>query len=104
MDYETTLRLNELAEIIKLHRHAADRLKRFRSSYPYLIAPNLLAMIEDNLRDNMTALTREMSQLQTGKQAPVGSDPSRFICARCNAKFAIPLPGGLCDECRSKAT
>jgi hypothetical protein len=102
MDYETSLRLNELAEIIKLHRHAADRLKRFRESYPYLIAPNLLAMIEDNLRDNVAALTKEIGQLQTGKRAPAG-DPSRFICKRCSAKFAIPLPGGLCDECRSKA-
>jgi len=103
MDYETMLRVNEMAEIIKLHRHAADRLKRFRSAYPYLIAPNVCQMLEDNLRDNVTVLTKEMGQLQMGKQAPAG-DPSRYICKRCNAKFAIALPGGLCDECRAKAT
>jgi len=101
MDYETMLRVNELAEIIKLHRHAADRLKRFRSAYPYLIAPNLLEMIEGNLRDNVAALTQEMGQLQMGQQPP-GRDPSRFICKRCNVKFAMPLPGGLCDKCRSE--
>jgi hypothetical protein len=103
MDYETTLRVNELAEIIKLHRQAADRLKRFRTTYPYLIAPNMLQMLEDNLRENIVVLSKEMGQLQTGKQAPAG-DPSRYICRRCNAKFTIALPGGLCDECRSKAT
>ena len=103
MDYETILRVNELAEIIKLHRHAADRLKRFRESYPYLIAPNVLDMVEDNLRDNVTVLNKEMAQLQGGTHAPA-RDPSRYVCKRCHAKFSMPLPGGMCDECRSKAS
>ena len=102
MDYETMLRVNELAEILKLHHHAVARLKRFRQAYPYLIAPNVLEMVEGNLRDNLTALTKEMGQLQTGKQTPVG-DPSRFVCKNCHMKFTIALAGGLCDECRAKA-
>lgn len=101
MDYEIMLRVNELAEILKLHHHAVDRLKRFREAYPYLIAPNMLEMLEANLKDNVAVLTKEMGQLQTGKRAPAG-DPSRYICKRCHAKFAATLPGGLCDECRSK--
>jgi len=101
MDYETMLRVNELAEIIKLHRHAADRLKRFRTSYPYLMAPNIFEMIEGNLRENVAVLTKEVAQLQIGTQSSAG-DPSRYICKRCHAKFAIALPGGLCDECRAK--
>jgi len=95
------LRINELAEIIKLHRHAEDRLKRFRRAYPYLIAPNVLEMLEDNLRDSVAVLTKEMGQLQSSKESRPG-DASRYICKRCHAKFAIALPGGLCDECRSK--
>ncbi|KPL05412.1 hypothetical protein AMJ85_11860 [candidate division BRC1 bacterium SM23_51] len=101
MDYETMLRVNELAGILKLQQQAAGRLKRFREAYPYLVAPNLLEMLEENLRDNIAVLTKEMGQLQTGKRAPVG-DPSRYVCKRCHAKFAVALPGGLCDECRSK--
>ncbi len=101
MDYETMLRVNELAEIIKLHSQTLSRLERFRQSYPYLVAPNVLLMLEDNLRDNATALTREMAQLQSGGQSRAG-DATRFICKKCSMKFAIPLPGGLCDECRSK--
>jgi hypothetical protein len=101
MDYEVMLRVNELAEIIKNHRHAADRLKRFRQSYPYLIAPNVLEMLEENLRDNMVVLNKEMGQLQSGKSAPAG-DPTRYICKRCSQKFTVVLPGGLCDQCRAK--
>ena len=101
MDYEMMLRINELAEIIKLHRHAEDRLKRFRGAYPYLIAPNVIEMLEDNLRDNAAVLTKEMGQLQATKGSRAG-DASRYICKRCHAKFAVALPGGLCDQCRSK--
>lgn len=101
MDYEVMLRINELADIIKDHRHAEGRLKRFRESYPYLIAPNVLEMLEENLRDNMMVLNKEMAQMQSGKSAPAG-DPSRYICKRCNMKFTVALPGGLCDQCRAK--
>jgi L-lysine 2,3-aminomutase len=102
MEYETLLRVNELAEIIKLHSQALTKLERFRKAYPYLVAPNVLQLIEDNLRDNTMVLSRELSQLHSGGQTPAG-DPSRFVCKRCHMKFAIPLPGGICDECRSKA-
>ncbi|MCX8037945.1 MAG: hypothetical protein N3D11_13025 [Candidatus Sumerlaeia bacterium] len=101
MDYEMMLRVNELAEILKLHRQAADRVKRFRGAYPYLIAPNILDLVEGNLSDNVTVLTKEMGHLQTGRKTPAG-DPSRYICKKCGCKFTITLPGGLCDECRSK--
>jgi len=103
MDYETVLRINELAEILKLQRHAADRLKRFRSAYPYLIAPNLLDMIESNLKENIAALTKEMGQLQSGRQIRAAADPARYTCRQCHGKFTVVLPAGLCDECRSKA-
>ncbi len=102
MDYEVLLRINELAEVLKLHRMAADRLKRFREAYPYLIAPNLLEMIEHNLRDNVAALTKEMGHLQSGRQTP-GGNVSRYICKQCHAKFTVALPDGICDQCRSKA-
>ena len=101
MDYEMMLRINELAEIIKLHQQAAHGLSRFRSSYPYLVAPNILEMLEENLRDNIAVLTKEMGQLQSGKETPTG-DPSRYVCKRCHQKFTVVLPGGLCDQCRAK--
>jgi hypothetical protein len=101
MDYEIMLRVNELAEIIKLHQQTASRLKRFREAYPYLIAPNLLELLEDNLRDNVSVLTKEMGQLQSGKQTAAG-DPARYICKQCSMKFTVALPDGLCDQCRAK--
>jgi hypothetical protein len=101
MDYEVMLRVNELSEIIRLHRHAEGKLKRFRESYPYLIAPNVLSLLEENLRDNMQVLNKEMQQLQAGKQGPVG-DQSRYVCKRCHQKFTAVLPDGLCDQCRAR--
>jgi len=101
MDYEKMLRANELAEILKLHQQAVHLIKRFRESYPYLIAPNVLEMLEGNLGDNIAVLTKEMGQLHSGGRTPAG-DPSRYVCKRCHQKFAVPLPGGLCDRCRAK--
>lgn len=103
MDYEKMLRVNELAGIIKLHQQASAGIKRFREAYPYLVAPNLLKMLEDNLRENIIALNKEMAHLQAGGQTPAG-DPSRFVCTRCHQKFTVALPGGICDECRAKGT
>ena len=68
MDYEMMLRVNELAEIIKFHQQAAHGLSRFRGAYPYLVAPNLLELLEENLRDNISVLTKEIGQLQAGKR------------------------------------
>ena len=101
MDYEKTLRVNELASIIRLHEQASAAIKRFREAYPYLVAPNLLKMLEDNLRENVIALNKELAQLQMGGKRP-GQDPARFVCKQCHQKFTVALRGGLCDECRAK--
>ena len=96
-NYEQLLITNELSEIIRHHNQALERLKAYRQAYPYLLAPNLAQMMEENLKDNLQMLYKELNNLHRPKEAQ-----QRHICAICSRVFAIRLPGSVCDECRSR--
>ena len=96
-NYEQLLITNELSEIIRHHNQALERLKAYRQSYPYLLAPNLAQMMEENLKDNLQMLYKELNNLHRPKEAQ-----QRHICAICSRVFAIRLPGSVCDECRGR--
>ncbi len=98
-DYEEMLLKNEFSEIIKYNDMALKRVQRFGEGYPYLIAPNILQLIMDNLKDNIALLLREMPNIEKYKKREYSQ---RFICTKCKNVFFISLPGGICDECRAK--
>ncbi|PKO15527.1 hypothetical protein CVU37_12840 [candidate division BRC1 bacterium HGW-BRC1-1] len=87
----------ELSEVIQLHNQAHAKLEKYRKAYPYLMAPNLAAMMEDNLKDNLQVLYKELSNLHRSGEAK-----DRHVCAICNRVFAARLPGGACDECKAR--
>jgi hypothetical protein len=97
LDYEQLLITNELSEIIRWHNQCLDRLRSYRESYPYLIAPNVGKMMEENLKENVQMLYRELNNLHKPK-----AEQRRHVCRQCHMVFALPLRGGICDECHSK--
>lgn len=97
LDYEQLLITNELSEIIRLHNQCLDRMRSYRENYPYLIAPNVGKMMEENLKENVQMLYRELNNLHKPK-----TEQRRHICRECHSVFAVSLRGGLCDECRSR--
>ena len=99
VDYEQLLVTNEFSEVIRLQNQSLERLKAFRAKYPYLIPPNVACMVEENLKENMQMLFKEMNNLHKPKQ-----QQKRYVCMECHGSFAVRLPGGLCDECRSRTT
>lgn len=97
--YERMLVKNEFSEIIKCQDTALKRLKRFKEGYPYLVAPNILDMIIDNLKDNIAILLREMPNIEKFKKREY---EQKYVCEKCKGVFFISLPNGVCDECRGK--
>ena len=101
--YEALLIINELSEIIKYHSNAVERLERFTETHPYIIAPNIFDLLKDHLRDNINILLREFNSLQKSGKAKKKYE-KKNICEICHSVFLMPLPDGICDECRSKGT
>ncbi|MCX7717184.1 MAG: hypothetical protein N2111_02120 [Candidatus Sumerlaeaceae bacterium] len=89
---------SELCEIVRLHNIMLKRLEDYRREHPYLLPPNVARMMEDNLKENIQMLYKEMNNLHKPK-----SEQRRYTCRECHHVFASPLRGGLCDECRSRA-
>ncbi len=97
MDYEQLLIFNELSEIIRWQNQSLERMKTFREKYPYLIPPNVARMVEENLKENVQILYRELNHLHKPKE-----QKQRYVCRECHGVFFVRLPAGLCDECRAK--
>ncbi len=97
LDYEQLLIFNELSEIIRWQNQCIERMKSFREKYPYLIPPNVAKMVEENLKENVQILYRELNHLHKPKE-----EKRRHVCRMCHGVFFVSLPGGLCDECRAK--
>jgi hypothetical protein len=97
VDYEQLLIFNELSEIIRWHNQCLDRMKGFREKYPYLVPPNVAKMVEENLKENVQVLYRELNHLHKPK-----TEKQRYVCRECHSVFYVKLPNGLCDECRAK--
>jgi hypothetical protein len=87
----------ELGEVIRLQNEALEKLRAFRETRPYAIAPNLFRMVEENLKENVQMLYKELNQVN--KPA---TEQRRHVCTQCHHVFATALPGGICDQCRSK--
>ena len=43
----------ELGEAIRLQNEALERLRAFRQEMPYILAPNIANMVEENLKENI---------------------------------------------------
>lgn len=87
--------ITELGEIIRHQTFAQERLAEFRRRFPFALPPNLLSMIEDNLKENIQVCYREMNVIH--KPA---DEKRRWFCTKCKTVFAMPVPGGLCDACK----
>lgn len=99
IEYEQLLLKNEFSEIIKYNEMALKRIDRFQEGYPYIIAPNIIALIRDNLKDNIAILLREMPNIEKFKKREYNQ---KYVCEKCKNVFFVKLPGGVCDECRGK--
>ena len=96
-EYEARLIGNEFSEIIKLLNQTIERLQRFREAYPYLIAPNVFEVLEENLKENTQVMYREFQNIMRGNGPHYDQ---KYVCKKCKKVFMISLPHGLCDECR----
>lgn len=96
-DLEKLQVVAELGEVIRLQNEAMQSLVAFRKARPYIMMPNLAKMVEENMKENMQVLYKELNNLH--KPA---SEQTRYICDDCKMAFLVKLPGGLCDECRAK--
>jgi len=96
-DLEKLQAVAELGEVIRLQNEALERLVAFRKERPYLMMPNLAKMVEENIKENVTVLYKELNNLH--KPA---AQQTRYICRECQMAFVVALPGGICDECRAR--
>ena len=87
----------ELGEAIRLQNEALERLRAFRQEMPYILAPNIANMVEENLKENIHVLYKELNQAH---KPP--SERRRNACRQCHMVYVSPLPGGICDECRNQ--
>jgi hypothetical protein len=99
VNFEEQFIADDVSEILKHHNEALQRLQRFRETYPYLVAPNVLEMLEHNLKDNVALLYREFQGLQGDKEKRYDK---KFVCQNCHEVFLSSLPDGICDKCRAK--
>lgn len=96
-DLDKLQAIAELGEVIRLHNDAMEKLAAFRKSQPHLIMPNLAKMVEENLKDNVQVLYKELNNLHRPAE-----QQTRYVCKECNMAFLVKLPGGICDECRAR--
>lgn len=87
----------ELGDVIRHHNEALDRLTAFRKARPYMVMPNLMKVVEENLKENLQVLYKEFNNLHKPAE-----QQTRYICNDCKMAFLVKLPGGICDECRVK--
>ncbi|GAB4325824.1 MAG: hypothetical protein Kow0059_22020 [Candidatus Sumerlaeia bacterium] len=99
--YETLLIINELSEIIKSHTTALNQLSSLADSGTCPLPADQIERLRSHLRDNQNMLLREFNGLQQGGRTNKTYD-KRYVCEQCHCVFLMPLPGGLCDECRGK--
>lgn len=99
--YETLLIINELSEVIKYHTTALEQLGTMVSGGSSPFTSGQLEAMRDHLRDNQNILLREFNGLQQSGRVKKTYD-KRYVCTKCNGVFMMPLPEGLCDECRVK--
>lgn len=96
-DLEKFQAVAELGDVIRLQNEAMDRLQQFRKARPYLIMPNLAKMVEENMKENLQVLYKELNNMHKPAE-----QQTRYICDDCHMAFLVRLPGGICDECRAK--
>lgn len=96
-DLEKFQAVAELGDVIRLQNEAMDRLQQFRKARPYLIMPNLAKMVEENMKENLQVLYKELNNMHKPAE-----QQTRYICDDCHMAFLVKLPGGICDECRAK--
>lgn len=87
----------ELGEVIRLQNDALDRLVAFRKARPNMMMPNLARMVEENLKENLQVLYKELNNMHRPPE-----QQTRYICRECKMAYLSPLPGGICDECRAR--
>lgn len=96
---EDAATMDELSEILSSVNSALNQLKKFEKKHPYLIAPNVFRHWEDSLKETATIMYREFHNMRNGKEKKVYD--KKYVCLRCKSVFMMPLPMGICDECRS---
>jgi hypothetical protein len=75
-------------------------LEEFGQEHPHVIAPNILAAMVGNLKDDINILLREVNYLGSPDRQALRD--RRYVCRSCQRVFAAPLAAGICDECRGR--
>ncbi len=94
--------IDELSEILGSVNTALRMLQGFEKTYEHNIPKQKFRLWEENLKDTAMIMYREFHALRNGKQQKTYD--KRCICTCCHGVFMVPLPDGLCDECRSRKT
>lgn len=92
--------MTEMSNILSHVNAAYNAVQKFGTDHPYLVAPNILRMWEDNLKETSTVMMREFHNMRHGRQKKTYD--KRCICNECHSVFMFPLPDGVCDECRHR--
>ena len=92
--------MTEMSNILSHVNAAYNAVQKFGADHPYLVAPNILRMWEDNLKETSTVMMREFHNMRHGRQKKAYD--KRCICNECHSVFMFPLPDGVCDECRHR--
>ncbi|NJL07530.1 MAG: hypothetical protein HC900_04160 [Methylacidiphilales bacterium] len=92
--------MDELSDVLCAVSHAASALAEYRERFPDCMPPEKFKLWEDNLRDVSTVMLREFHNMRHGREKKCYD--KKNVCSVCHAVFMVPVPGGVCDECRSK--
>lgn len=96
-DQEKQLMTARVMKIIRDCNANYEAIHSFRKEYPNVISPNILIYIEENIKENITLLYKEVNNLNKPKEEKI-----QYICRNCKCSFFSRLPYGLCDKCRSE--
>jgi hypothetical protein len=93
--------IDEMSEILCSVNVASALIGKFVQKHPQAVAEDRIARWENTLRDIATVMYREFHALRNGRTKKTYD--KRYVCSTCHSVFMAPLPGGMCDECRSRA-
>jgi hypothetical protein len=92
--------MDEMSEVLCGVNVANALIGKFAAKHPGAIDPARIERWENNLRDTATVMYREFHALRNGRMKKTYD--KRHVCTECHAVFMVPLPEGICDECRSR--
>lgn len=86
-----------IGKVNELRRH----VQNLENNHPDYVPERFIKLWQSNLRETSEVMMKEFHELRNGRKEKKYN--AKHICKKCHSVFLMPLPGGVCDECRAAA-